>query len=202
MNLQEMWNSPETKGDMLDAMLEQKQFLHHPSKGPLEKLRSNLVKNISIAVILTLGYACLIFYFPYWQIQVGLLITICLNLALMWQAYEQYKNIAPALSSGNVLQTLKHIHASFKKMFRQQERTALLVYPVACAAGFMLGGVIGWGKSVEAFMGAAKAQIALAICIVVLVPIGYYLAKWMNKVKFGKYIDQIKEHIDALEREE
>jgi len=187
---------------MLDAMLEQKDFMHHPSKGPLEKIRSNLVKNICIAGILTLGYACLIFYFPYWQIQVGLLITICLNLVVMWQAYEQYKNIAPALNSGNVLQTLKDIHASFQKMFRQQERAALLVYPVACAAGFMLGGVASSGKSVEVFMGNQKVQIALAICIVVLVPIGFYLAKWMNKVAFGKYFEQIKVHIDALEREE
>jgi hypothetical protein len=202
MDLQEMWNSPEPNGDMLDALLQKKNILHHTSKGPLEKLKSNLVKNLSFAVIITLGYAFLIFYFPYWQIQLGLLITIFFNLVLMWQAYEQYKHIDPALSSTNVLQNLKHIHASFKKMCRQQERAALLVYPVACAAGFMLGGVVGSGKSVEAFMSKPVAQIALSICIVVMVPICYYLAKWMNKVAFGKYVDQIKEHIDALERED
>lgn len=202
MDLQEIWNSTEGKGDILDSMLQQKHVLHLPSKGPLEKLRKNLALNLSFAVIITLGYAYLIFYFPYWQIQVGLLITIFFNLVLMWQAYQQYKNIEPALSTTNVLQNLKHIHASFKKMCRQQERAALLVYPVACAAGFMLGGVVGSGKTVEAFMSKSVAQIALAICIVVLVPVCYYLAKWMNKIAFGKYVDQIKEHIDALEREE
>jgi hypothetical protein len=204
MDLQEMWNTPETHGDMLDALLQRRDILHHRSKAPLDKLKSNLAKNLGFAVIITLGYAILIFYFPYWQIQVGLLITIFFNLVLMWQAYQQYKSIDPALSSSNsnVLQNLKHIYISFTKMFRQQERAGLLVYPVACAAGFMLGGVLGSGKTVEAFMSKPIAQIALAICIVVMVPICYYWAKWMNKVAFGKYVDQLKEHIDALEREE
>lgn len=202
MDLKDIWNATDNKGDILDALLEKKQFMHHASTGPLKKLRSNLQKNLGFAVIITLGYAYLIYYYPIWQVQVGLWISICFNLVLMWQAYTQYKNIDPALNGGNVLQTLKHIHASFTNMFRQQERAGLLVYPVACAAGFMLGGVEGSGKTVEEFMSKTAVQIALLICILVLVPVCYYLAKWMNKVAFGKYVDQLKEHIDALEREE
>jgi hypothetical protein len=79
---------------------------------------------------------------------------------------------------------------------------ALWVYPFAATGGFMLGGTVGSEKTVEVFMGDYRVLIALAIMLVVLVPLSYWLAKWMTRVAFGKYVQQIKERIDELETQE
>jgi hypothetical protein len=84
---------------------------------------------------------------------------------------------------------------------KQSMRVALWLYPFAAAGGFMLGGIVGSGKTPEAFLMNYKIQIALAITIIVLVPLSYLLAKWMTRVAFGVYVDQLKERIDELERE-
>jgi hypothetical protein len=41
----------------------------------------------------------------------------------------------------------------------------------------------------------------MGIVVLVLVPIGYFAAKWMTKVAFGRYVQQLKERINELEAE-
>jgi hypothetical protein len=64
-----------------------------------------------------------------------------------------------------------------------------------------LGGVVGSGKSVEAFIIKPTALIAFVITIVVLVPVCYYLAKWMNHLSFGKHLKTLQQNIKDLEAE-
>ena len=153
-----------------------------------------------MGVIITLGYGLLIFYFPYWQVQLGLLIVSAFNIWIMLASYRLYNSIDPTLSQGNVLQTLKMHHQQFTAWFKQQLRMAVFIYPVAAAAGFMLGGAVGSGKDVGAFLSKPFVWVALAICVAVLVPLGLLLAKYMNRKAFGRYVDELKEHIDELER--
>jgi hypothetical protein len=41
--------------------------------------------------------------------------------------------------------------------------------------------------------------IILAISIAVLTPACYFLAKWMYKVSYDKYLDQLKKLIDEMD---
>jgi ABC-type nitrate/sulfonate/bicarbonate transport system permease component len=119
----------------------------------------------------------------------------------MVKAYGLYKNIDLNLTQDNVLTELKKQYDAFTEWKKQSLRVALFVYPFAAAGGFMLGGTIGSGKTIEVFMSNYWVLIALVISILVLVPLSYLLAKWMTKVAFGKFIDQLKERIDELETE-
>jgi uncharacterized membrane protein YhdT len=200
-DLKQIWEQDTNGADMLEQMLKSKSFTRSAIQTPLVKLKRNLALHIGYAIAITLGYAWVIYYFPLWQVQACMLLLITFNLWGIVKSYDLYKNINLEMSDANVLAELKKHYNAFSEWKRQSLRAALLVYPFAAAGGFMLGGTVGSGKPVEVFMASPFILIALAIMIVILVPLGYWLAKWMTKVAFGKYVDQLKERIDELERE-
>ena len=72
------------------------------------------------------------------------------------------------------------------------------MYPVAATGGFMLGGVVGSGKTVEAFLYRPSILIILVITVAIITPVCYYLAKLMFKYAYGRHLKKLKELIDEL----
>jgi hypothetical protein len=202
MELEQYWKQAAEGDDSLGNLLKDPDILRRKSQGPLQKLKSNLAKSMVYAIIITLLYALLIYYFPIWQVQVGLLVCVAFNFWIMAGTMRHYNKIDLQWSGGSVLHVLRMHHDSFRKWFRQQQTLALFVYPVAALAGFMLGGNIGSGKSVGEFFSKPKVAIAMVLMLVVLVPACYYLAKWMTHKAYGRYVDQLKELIDDLEKKD
>ncbi len=199
--LKQIWEQDTNGEDMLEEILKSRSFTHSSIQTPLSKLKKNLAIHLVYAIVITLGYAYIIFYFPMWQVQVCMLLLIVFNIWMIIKSYGLYANIDLNLNGTNVLSELKKHFQAFKEWEKQSLQAALFVYPFATSGGFMLGGTIGSGKPVEVFMSYPKVLIALAVCIIILVPLGYWVAKWMTKVAFGKYVDQLKERIDELEKE-
>jgi hypothetical protein len=201
-DLKQIWEAEGDGADMLEQMLQTRSFKQAGLKTPLSKLKRNLAFHLAYAVIITVGYGLIIYYFPYWQVQGCLLLLIAFNIWAMVKAYDMYKNIDLDLTENNVLGELKKYYRTFKEWEKQSLRVALFVYPFAAAGGFMLGGTVGSGKPVEMFMSDYRVVIALMVALLILVPLSYLLAKWMTRVAFGKYVDQLKKRIDELEAEE
>lgn len=185
--------------EIFEQLLQQKSFLHEGSATPLRKLKRNLKIGIGYGLIISLLYGVLIYMFPLWQIQVGLLVVTAFNFWIMYHSYQLIKKINAYDPSHNILSTLRSVHAGFKAWFRQQYRMAALVYPVAAAAGYMLGGTMSSGLSIEEFFAKPFVGWALLGVLAILVPSGLLLAKWMNKRAYGRYVDQLSESIHALE---
>jgi hypothetical protein len=185
--------------DIFEGLLANGAYKNRKHIGPLQKLKTNLAASLIFAVLITLGYGLLIFYFPIWQVQIALLICIGFNIWVMVNAWRIFESINPDLGQADVLNTLIMHRDQFHNWFRQQMRTALFVYPVATAGGYMLGGTIGSGKPVEEFMRHPFTIVMLIISILVLVPLSYWLAKWMNKKAFGQYVDQLEKRIEELQ---
>jgi len=200
-DLNKIWGQDDTQKDVLQEMLQNKSFTKGSLHSPLAKLKKNLFIHIIYAVVITLGYAFVIYYFSFWQVQACILLLIGFNFWAMSSAYRLYKNVDPDLTHDDVLTELKKHYFAFSDWQKQSMRVALFIYPFAGAGGFMLGGAIGSGKTPEAFMSDYRIMIALGITIVVLVPLAYWLSKWMYRVAFGTYIAQLKESIAELERE-
>jgi hypothetical protein len=200
-DLKQIWKDGGNSADMLEKILQSRSFKKASEKSPLSILKRNLAIHLVYAVIITLAYAFIIYYFPYWQVQACMLLLIVFNFWAMHTSYNLYKGINLNVSEYNVLQDLKYHYHAFTQWQKLSLRVALFVYPFALAGGFMLGGTIGSGKGVEEFMSKGPVLIALVISIIVLVPLSYLLAKWMTRVAFGKYVDQLKERIDELENE-
>lgn len=201
-DLKELWKENGNGTDMLQQVLQSKAFKKQGLHSPLAKLKRNLTIHLVYAVVITIAYALLIYYFPIWQVQACMLLLIVFNLWAMNKAWALYQQVELSLNDTNVLTALKKVHHMFTEWERQSLRVALWVYPFAATGGFMLGGTVGSEKTVEVFMSDNRVLIALVIMLVVLVPLSYWLAKWMTRVAFGKYVQQIKERIDELETQE
>ena len=113
-------------------------------------------------------------------------------------ALRLYNRIDAGVSASNLLNELKRNQLALKNWVTIQSRIGLFLYPFSAAAGFLFGGVIGSGKSVESFLSKPIVIIALIAAIVVLTPLAYIVSKWMFKHSFGKLQRHIDDTIAAL----
>lgn len=199
--LKEIWQQEPTGGDLLEQMLQSKNFRHGNIQAPLARLKRNLAIHIGYAVIITIGYVLITWYFTFWQVQASMLLLIAFNLWAIIKSYDLYRKIDLNLTGTNVLFELKKHYLAFIEWEKQSTRAGLMIYPFAAAGGFMLGGAVGSGKSPEIWLSDYRILIIMGIVILLLVPIGYFAAKWMTKVAFGRYVEQLKERINELEAE-
>jgi len=203
MDIKKTWgeiNDPQD-GD-LSSLLQASKLSKFSSHSPLEKIKKNLLMNMIWTVLICLIYVVVIFYFQIWQVQICIVLVLLFSLWALYTAYQQYIHFNSNVSAGNtVLHELKRHHKSINDWMNMQQRVALLVYPVSAAGGFMLGGVLGSGKPVAVFMHKPFMPVILLITIVVLVPVCWYMARWMFNYSFGKHLKTLKKNIDALEEE-
>ena len=199
MDLENIWQQAGSKDDMLNRILQQKNFDHLHSKLPLKKLKKNLLSGIAWAILITAGYLVLFYFIHIWQVYVALSIVIAFNIWIIILTWRLYKTTQDTITPSNSLkQELQKNYDGFQKWWAIQARLGLYVYPVAATGGFMLGGVVGSGKTVEAFLYRPSILIILAITIAIITPLCYYLSKWMFKYAYGRHLKKLKELIDEL----
>ena len=199
MDLENLWRQNSGSDDALNKMFEQKDFSNMQSKLPLNKLKRNLVMGIVLAVLITVLYVAVIFYVGIWQVYVSLCTLSLFNIFIAYDSWKLYKSINVNISATNSLkEELQKNYNGFQRWWRIQERFGLFVYPIAAAGGFIMGGVLGSGKPVEAFLYNSKMLLILGATIAVLVPLCYYGARSMFNYAYGKHLAKLKARIDEL----
>jgi predicted neutral ceramidase superfamily lipid hydrolase len=203
MSIENNWSRlDEQQDDDLSSMLQGKKISKHRSQSPLEKIKRNLLINMTWCVVICILYVLIIFYFRYWQVQLAIGIVLLFTFWAFTTAYKIYRKINTTISANNsLLAELKRHHLTVADWMSSQQRVALFVYPVSATGGFMLGGALGSGKSVDYFMSKPLVWLILLITIIVLVPLCYYLAKWMSNYAFGKHLKALQQNIQELEEE-
>ena len=203
MSIEKTWgeiNDPQDND--LSSLLQSSTLPKLSSHNPLVKIKKNLLNNMVAAVLICMLYIFVIFYFQIWQVQIAIGLVLIFSLWALYTAYQQYKKLNTTVSShSSVLDELKRHYQSITNWMNTQQKVALYIYPVSAAGGFMLGGVLGSGKPVAAFMQKPFVLIVLLIAIIILVPVCWYMAKWMFNYSFGKHLKALKKNIDALEEE-
>lgn len=201
MNLDEQWVNMEAEDDKdLSGML-QPGFEKNTSKGPLEKLKRNLLVNAYCGVVISIGYILILCFFRFWQLYVTLGLLFVFTVVAAIQAFKLRARMNNTSHDAPLLQTLESYYASVKGWVSMQEKAGLFIYPFASAGGFMWGGYMGSGLPIGVFMQKPVVYISFIIITAILIPLCYYLARWMNKKAFGQYIQQLKENIDILKTE-
>lgn len=203
MNIENNWKKSQGSNDQdLSDLLELSNINRLTSKNPLQLIRRNLFWNIILGVIICLGYLFLIYYFPVWQIQAPIFITLIFSVWAVYTAMVEYKKLNSNSSGQNsVLDELKKHQNSINQWMKIQTRIALYIYPVSATGGFMLGGMLGSEKSVEIFMAKPMMWAILILVLLVLVPVCHYCAKWMFKLSFGNHLEAIEQNIIDLQTE-
>lgn len=80
-------------------------------------------------------------------------------------------------------------------------KVALFIYPFDITAGFLMGGMSGSGRSVDALLQLHVIQVALVIAIAMLTPLSYYLSRYLFTIFFGRHLQQLDEMITQLSEE-
>ena len=199
MDIENIWQQSKGSDDALNKILQQKDFSKLHSRLPLEKLKSNLIVGIIWAAIITAFYIAVFFFVHIWQVNVALGILCFFNILVAMDSWKLYKKINVDFSTTNSLkEELQKNYSGFQRWWRIQEKLGLFVYPIGATGGFILGGVLGSGKSVEAFLYNPKMLIVLIITILILVPICYFGARWMFNYAYGKHLKKLKAFIEEL----
>lgn len=171
---------------------------HHP----LVKLKKNLLKNTIWGILITIGYFIIICTTPVWQVQLALGITSLFNIIILAQAIRLYRSIPESISSSeSVLSILKKHYREISAWCTMQHKLAIWVYPVAATGGYIYGGVLSSGKSFEELFESPLFLWVLPVLVLVLVPLGLYLSKYMTQKAFGVHLDNLKKNIQSLEQE-
>jgi len=199
MSIEKTWKDIDEQSDeALVALLKPEVVNRLQSKNPLATIKKNMLINSIWAMLIALGYLFIIVYFPFWQTR------LCIGFLFVftcWAAYStlrEYKNITLLSPANSVLEELEKHYTNISKWMQQQKRAGIYLYPVSAAGGFMLGGAMGAGKTVDEIMMKPVMWIALLIVTAILVPCGFYLAKLLSHRAFGRHLEALKKNIDDL----
>lgn len=199
MSIENNWRQlNEKKDDELSFLLQSGKFRKLHSSNPLQKIKNNLVISIIWAVLIAAAYIYVMIQFPQWPVLLCIGVVLLFTLWAAYTAYLQYRSIQLFVIENSLLAEMEKHYAGINNWMKAQMKVAVLVYPVAAVGGFMIGGMLGSGKSIEWFLSKPIVIISLVITIAVLVPLSMWLAKWLFKKSFGKHLKLLKKNIDEL----
>ena len=96
----------------------------------------------------------------------------------------------------NLSYTLQSIYDNTQQSLKFQRRSALFIYPLAATCGFFLG--LSVERDVVAVLQHNSTWITLLITIAILTPVSYYVAIQLERVGYGRYLEQLRGLINQL----
>ncbi len=203
MNIQEAWKSL-NEGHFASGettRLAVSDLMRHPSQSPMALLRRNARINMGFAIIFAILFVVLFALHPHPYIRICLGVLILAYLAAVVFTAFKLRSLPPLPDmSAPLLSVMRAYHDQLRVWLDLQEKVALFIYPVSVVGG----GLLGIASEVDLDTALQKPAVwwILGAAVVVITPAAHWLARWMGKIAFGKYLDQIKTNINLLEKSE
>jgi ribose/xylose/arabinose/galactoside ABC-type transport system permease subunit len=199
MDLEKSWKEWGESEKLPDELLTPASLRKQTTMNPLQKLKRNMGINMVFGVVILFFYAGIIFLSPEPLVRLAMIAMLLFTLWAVLTTFRLYRSLDPALcSSCNLVHEMERYHSAILAWSRNQKKVAAFFYPVGAAGGFILGGSVGAGKPVADIMAKTQMQVALLVTVIILTPLAWLLANWMNRVAFGKYIDALGANLKAL----
>ena len=184
MDLRQVWKKLEE--DKLKVPVLGAIEVRRTSKHPVQKLKNSYLITTAFAVLFLIGFIVIFFVFHEPLVKISLALVILGYVFFLVTNLSMYRKIRVDLPvDRNLKAVLKHTHDFITSNIHFQERVALFIYPIAGAAGFLMGGSIGSGD-LDRMLKERIVIILLILILIILTPLCYYLTKWMYKVSYGK----------------
>jgi hypothetical protein len=136
--------------------------------------------------------------FPQPIVKLFLMLVAILYVFFFVLNYRILKNIQTLYKlDRDIKSTLKNIYESTTGMLSFQRKCALFIYPICGTAGFLLG--LSVEKDALAMIQRPSVIIALIITLAIITPLAHVLAKWLEKISYNKYLNQLNELIHQLD---
>ena len=196
MDIEKAWK--ESGSEISISRSEIRKSLKQRPESVLRKLRNQLLFKLLFTVLFTLAYTAIAIYFEDLFVRILFSVLIILHIVGVIYFTRQWQRLRQEVSMDRpILEVLKEYRRVITISLRYEHLTGLLLYPVAASAGFFLALTeeLSWQEIMESRM----IWIIWFITIVLLTPLSHVLAKWMNKVSFGKYVKKLEGHIKEME---
>ncbi len=199
-DLQELWDKRNNK-EISSPVLEEKDIaqLKESIKSPIQILKRNFIINTAFALLILLGFIYLFFTVDWFLFRLFTAILCISYVAAIVFNVIIYKRYLQVQSPDQPIITyLTFLVEGMRKSFKAAEIIALAIYPIAMTAGFLLP--LSLENKLSLLYNEPIVQGILIACYVLLTPLCWYLARWMNKVAFGNYVDQLDELLFDLKK--
>jgi len=199
MDLKEAWKKLEQ--EKLNQPVLGAAEVRKTSKHPVQKLIQLSKVTLGFAVFFELGFIYLFIIMVQPIVKVFLVIMMIAYLFFFLVNYRILKDIQQSFRLDlNLKSTLKQVYNNMMSTLAFQRKASIIIYPLAATAGFLMG--LAVEKDAAVMMQKWQVILALVISIIILTPSCYYLARWMEKVSYGKYLNQLRALIEQFENEE
>ena len=204
MNLQETWNklNREKLGTPGDPLLPA--FKKH-SRHPVQKLIRAFQVTLGFTVVFGIFFIVLLFVFEPWIIRLFLGLLIIAYLLFFLYNLKTYKTLQLEWDNpfdGSLKEAFHKIHHVAHSSIRFQEKAALYMYPISITGGYLMGLFTGNSEQFEKNVTNLNVLAILGVCMIIFTPVCYYLAKWMYKLSYDKYLQQLQSLLKDMQREE
>lgn len=196
MDLREVWKRVEA--EKLSQPVAGAVEVRKTSRHPVARLKRAYLISTAFAMVCLIGFIVLFFKYDEGLIKGSLVLVIAGYIFFFVVNFSTYRKIIVELPVDQSLRkALAHTHDFIADNIRFQERVALYLYPIATTSGFLMGGASG--GDLDGMLQKKVVIIALLVSVAILTPIGFYLARWMYKVSYGKCLIELKGLINELD---
>lgn len=174
--------------------------LRERKNSPIKMLRRSLVINTVFAVFFLAFFLFLMFAISeIWFRTLILVVCISYLAGILFNLYILKSYLSNVPHDSSIHAFLQKLSSRMKKAILTVEYTAILIYPVAITAGFMLPFSLE-GK-IEQLLNDNYLIGLLVLCMFILTPLCFWLARTLNKRAFGRYLNEIDTYLNQINQE-
>jgi len=170
------------------------------SRHPVQKLKTAFALALGYVVFFEGVFVYLLFAFPQPLVRIFLMLVVAAYVFYFFVNLKVYNFIKKETDfSLNLKQTLTAIYEKISASLQFQRKSVIVIYPISATAGFLMG--LSIENDTLTAMQEKVMILALIITVIVLTPLCYWAARWMENVSYGRYLKQLKLLIQSLEEQ-
>jgi len=200
-DLKELWDKG--SGDSMLPEFNQNDLLllRERTDSPIYKLKRNIQVNSVFALVFTIFFSYLLIVIDGFWFRVFMGVLVLAYIAGIWFNNHIIKTYLKEIPMDESLKSyLEHLTKGMRRAFRAVEKTALFIYPIAMTAGFLIP--MTRENQLDRFSNEPFIWLLLIVLFIVFTPLCFWLTRFLNKLAFGKYIDQIQSVIDQIDEKQ
>lgn len=175
--------------------------IHQKSNGLLEKLTRRVRVKFILCVIGTVTIAAAIPFITPFVSQILLSILLIGYLVGAILLYQELEKLKREISiDENLLSRLVAFRSRIVDVIRYEELIGIILYPISAAGGYFFG--LRMAAPHIPLMETPKDWGVFIVLVLVITPLGHLATRWMNRLSFGKILEELNQNIADLESHE
>lgn len=195
MDLKEAWKK--LAQEKLSKPVAGTDEVYNSSKHPIQKLIRSFKIALGFVVFFEGAFVYLAVVMPQPIVKAAMVMMMIVYVFYFVTNYKTLNHIRTNFRMDeNLSYTLQSIYDNTQQSLKFQRRSALFIYPLAATCGFFLG--LSVERDVVTVLQHNSTWITLLITIAILTPISYYVAIQLERVGYGRYLEQLRGLIHQL----